>query len=363
MQFSARKSILSILLVAVYAITSFSPLVAQPLVRQSEHFTVDFISDLNIDLSNIKVDIYESTLTNYDSMIGSSEYEHAYSNSTLTDSKGSATFSKPSDRFLVMVDLTTLPYDTGVDKELVFYNDISQKSDVRVISAIASIEITGDSSASDFVSVDIFNTYGEPIKANYTITPNTSTRASLLSSTIEASGYITVGSLVEYYEFTVENTGDLIERVASALEANKISKTEALDLYLELWESGYGGECGTPLITTIRGLVDDTAFYNQLSTRQQGAIRLLFTPPSYDSEYPVNPTSSDYFVIRYTYSGAGTPQAILDIYDAFVAAYDLFVNTSTSPFKFNQPKTETVSGKPRYYERVEKRNSTHTIQK
>ena len=226
-----------------------------------------------------------------------------YSDSAYTDSEGSVTFAKPSERFLVIIDLTTLPYDTGVDKDLVFYDDTAQKYDTRFISAIANIEIHGDSSAVDFVYVDILNAHGEPIKANYSVNPNNSpvanVKASLLSRTIEASGSVTVGSIVEYYEFTVDVTSDPVELIAKALEEQKISKEDALDFYLELYESGYGGECGTPLITHIIGLAEDKALCNQLSAAKQGAIASITSIPNWDSQYPVSPASSDYFVIHY----------------------------------------------------------------
>lgn len=42
-----------------------------------------------------------------------SEYTHTYAFSVNTDSKGKVIFTRPSENFLIMIDLATLPENTG----------------------------------------------------------------------------------------------------------------------------------------------------------------------------------------------------------------------------------------------------------
>jgi len=251
-----------------------------------------------------------------------------------------------------MIDLTTLPNDVGVDKELVFYYDTMQNSDSRTLFAVTDVEVAYDTSIDGGVRVDIFNAYGETIKASYTITPDVVANAKsyVLASTYQTSGSVTVGNIVKYYDYTVENSGDKIELVVNALEANRISKEDALDLFLELWESGYSdGFCLTPLLIQIETLRADEAFVDQLSTTKQEALAAVLAVPMYIDER-IYEVWMGYGYLDIHYEGDGmsvysTPQAVYDIYYAFLAAYNLFVEGT---FGFQQPETCTMWSYPVY---------------
>jgi|GEM_PF-2473161 len=330
------KSILASLLATIVLLTSFTPLVAQPLVKQSEYFSIDFLSDTKgVDLAGIKVDIYESILTDYDSIFGITEYDHSFIKSAYTDSKGSVTFVKPSDRFLVIIDLVTLPFDSGVDKDLVFYNDVTQQKDTRLISAIAKVDVVSSQSSLDFVKVEVFDSRGEEIKAYYTVTPNTSAftnaRASILDNAVNVSGYVTVGSFVKSYSYTVESTTDLVTMVADALNENKITKEEALDLYMDVYNFGKIGECGTILVSKLTLLYEDILFFSHLPIEKQNALETIITPnvTRGSAKYEV---PNSYFIIHFdhpTISGTTTnpPQLIYEMGEAFKVASELFVDT------------------------------------
>jgi len=343
MRFSFKKSILPVFLAVAFLLTSTNLLFAQT----PDYFAVGLFSDIyGCDLSNIKLDIYESTLDSYDTVADAYVYAHSYSHSVCTNSDGAVTFVKPSAYFLVMVDLTTLPSDVGIDKELVFYHNASQKNDSRALSAIADFEIIYDQSAESGIGVNIFNARGETIKADYTVTPNvvSNAKALVLADTYQTSGYVTVGGIVKYYDYVVEDTSDPIDRISKALESNRISREDALDLYLELWESEYSyGFCGTSLLMQIQSLSADKAFVSQLSKAKQKALASIAATPSYIDER-IFEGSFGYGYLDIHYEGDGisgwsTPSAIYDIYDAFSSTYSLFISGT---FWFQEPATYTI---------------------
>ena len=69
----------------------------------------------NKDMSGIEIDVYSSVLSSYDPTSEVSEYTHTYAFSVDTDSRGKVNFTRPSENFLIMIDLSTLPQNTGID--------------------------------------------------------------------------------------------------------------------------------------------------------------------------------------------------------------------------------------------------------
>jgi len=350
-----RRIITSLLLVTVLAITSFIPVAA--VARSYGYFTLDIMdSSKGVDLSGIKVDVYDSVLDRVEASIGASIYAHNYSYSTYTDKNGSVTFAKPSDVFLIMIDSTTLPMDIGIDKEQVFYHDTSKKSDSLNVSEISDVKVSYDASAEGGVRVDIFNANGEQIKADYTITPNTVSNARIAISSnriTKISGVVTVGSFVESYEFSVVNDSDPIQLVAEALEAGQISQEEALDFYLEIYEARDFGTCGTYLLSQLVALYEDKAFFNHLSPDKQGALEAIVAPPVTRGLIFSGSLGSGYLEIYDDKDNTFASKTTLlsQIHQAFVATYNKFV----SELGYNQPFTSgttfvvylhTTSGTP-----------------
>ena len=345
-----KNLLLSVLLTLAFAITSFVPMAVA--AKSYGSFTLElFDTDANVNsfinanyLSGIKIDIYDSVLERYDKEIGGYLYAHNYSYSTYTNPDGTVTFKKPSDVFLVMVDLATLPSGIGIDKDQVFYGDALQQNDSLSLSLVDNVQLSYDSSMADGVRVDIFNASGEQVKADYTVTPDviSNARTSLLDKTYQISGSVTVGSITEYYQYTVKNTGDPIELVAEALETGKISKEEALDFYLEIWESVDVGFCGTMFIVKLQALYEDTVFFNHLPMDKQEALDALVSP---SPTRGLIPYGSGYFVIYYEDPGTGiVPTMVQDIYTSFVNTHSKFI----SGLGYTEPKTGTTSGTPYY---------------
>ena len=324
MRFGLKKSILSVLLGAVFLFTCFAPVAT--FAKSYGSFTVEFLDNTKgSDLSNIKLDIYESTLDGYASDANANIYAHNYAYSVYTTKNGTITFSKPSVQFLVLVDLSTLPNDVGIDNTTVFYYDTLKKNGSFAVSNIADFEISCDSSMEHGVRVDIFNASCEPIMANYAITPTIASNAktSVLASTYQISGSVTVGNNTKSYNFTIENSGDKVELVANALKSNRISKEDALDLYLELYDSG---ECSTILACKLLELFEDKDFFNQLPTSKQEGLEMVITPSITRTSYVYRgPSGTGAFAIHYDYTSASVPQIIIDIYNAFVSTHNFFV--------------------------------------
>jgi len=335
---SIKKSVLSVLLVAVFLLTGVSPLAA----NSFGNFTVELQVDAgsrnlsSSDLSNIKIDIYESTLDRFDTTIGAYIYAHNYSYSVYTKSDGSITFSKPSEYFLVIVDLTTLPAGVGIDKDTVFYSDALKKSDALILSSIADVKISCDSSAEYGVRVDIFNADGAVVKAYYTVTPDTTVNTrNAFTWKSQLSGYVVVGSIVQRYTYTVENTGDPIEFVADALKAGNISKEEALDFFLEFYDSKAFGFCATALLMQLTKLYENTAFFNHLPIAKQEALETIVSPSK--TRVPQTYTGT-YFVINYD-DAEFTLSQVIAVHSAFIETYNFYVNPATSSpqLRFDKP--------------------------
>jgi len=331
-----KNILLSVLLTAILAITSFIPVAVS--AQSFGSFSLEFLDDTTsgslssanrTDLSGIKVDVYDSVLERYDKDIGGYLYGHNYVNSVYTKADGTVTFSKPSGVFLIMVDLATLPSGIGINKDQAFYRDVSQKSDSLNLSEIDDFTISYDNSVENSVRVDIFNAKAEQIKADYTVTPDviTNIKSALLAKTHQISGTVTVNGVSKSYQYTVKNAGDPIELVAEALEAGKITPEEALDSYLEIYETKDYGTCGTYLATQLLSLYYDKPFFSQLSADKQAMLVTRVNPPTYTLEmtYPVSPT---YFVVHYEGSGlsGAVPQVVKDIDAALVAAQSEFVS-------------------------------------
>ncbi|MCL2679451.1 MAG: hypothetical protein FWF18_04120 [Dehalococcoidia bacterium] len=337
---SLRRILASFALSTALLLTSFVPAAGS-----FGYFTLEIADNTKSgDLSGIKIDVYDAVLDRVDRATGIQIYAHNYSHSVYTKANGTVTFAKPSNLFLVMVDLETLPAGVGIDRDQVFYSDASKKSATLSASEIDSFTISYDDAVENSVRVDIFNASGEQIKAVYTVTPDTisSARTSLLAKTSQISGSVTVGNTTKSYQYTVANTGDPIELVAEALEAGKISQEEALDFYLEIWDSRAFGSCGTVLATRLLSFYEDTAFFSQLTPEKQETLLEMVAPSKTrgDATYR-GPSGTGDFAINFNdpnYSGLTltAPQLIVDIYNNFVAVYGVFVHTGYIT-TFNKP--------------------------
>ena len=93
--------------------------------------------DGGIPVGGIEIEVYGSRLKY--SKNGLNRYEHYYSKTVTTADDGSFTFSKPSGKVLLRVDLDSLPSGTGISNETLL---VGGSSDTLSLSGVKSIGIT-----------------------------------------------------------------------------------------------------------------------------------------------------------------------------------------------------------------------------
>lgn len=126
-------------------------------------------SQNKVDLSGIKVDVYSSELTGFDEKSSLSEFTHNYAFSVYTDSKGIVRFSRPSDEMLILIDVATLPRNTGIAISTKFYRkDIAQ--DKLPVSKVDNIVIEKDFASENDYYVNAYNEEGTRINVEYSLT-------------------------------------------------------------------------------------------------------------------------------------------------------------------------------------------------
>ena len=130
-------------------------------------------SQKKIDLSGIKVDVYESELTNFDSEFNISEFTHNYAFSVYTDANGGVQFVRPSKEMLILVDVSTLPRNTGIAISTKFYrNDIIQ--DKLAISKVDRVVIEKAENSEDDFYVNAYNKEGIRLNVDYILSEKSS---------------------------------------------------------------------------------------------------------------------------------------------------------------------------------------------
>ena len=283
----------------------------------TNQFTLTIVNDdtTNIDMSGIEIDVYSSVLSSYDPTSEVSEYTHTYAFSVNTDSRGKVNFARPSDNFLILIDLETLPKNTGIDVQTKFYRN-NIHNDILHVTEIDDVVVELNEMAENGVSVVALDKQDEVINAHYTIeeTAEKLSTASLLhSSTQIMSGKVYIGDFVESYSYEVEYSDEQkMLMVETAAEKNSITKTEALNFYIDYFEEhGRSPE----LYEKVSSLASDSAWFETLSSTQQSNVNVILSAPSYNKEYKVGN-----FIIRYNSSSSTVPTYIQSVMTAIQAA-------------------------------------------
>lgn len=190
------------------------------------------------DLSGIKVEVYSSTLTSYDNESKLSEFTHHYAFSVYTDADGKIQFARPSDEMLILVDVSTLPRNTGIAISTKFYRkDVTQ--DKLYISEVEKIEIEEDVTSERQFFVNVYNKEGERINADYRLYE----KGSLISGGtktvyMEASA----GDITENCEYTApfstNSTMQYVENTEELLREDRVSELD-IPSYNKSYRSGY----------------------------------------------------------------------------------------------------------------------------
>lgn len=335
------KRIISVILTLVFLSFPLTTNCASIDVIGTNQFalTVTHDDSTNIDLSGIYIDVYSSVLSAYDPTSEVSEYTHTYAFSVNTDSRGEVYFTRPSENFLIMVDLSTLPENMGIDVQTKFYRN-GIFNDVLYVTEIDDVVVELNAMAENGVSVVALDKQGTALNAHYTISETTeklSTSSLLRSSSQVLSGKVYIGDFVESYSYEVEYSDEQkMSLVETALSKNSISKTDALTFYVDYFEKhGRSPE----LYEKVSSLKSDSTWFETLPSAQQSDVNVILSAPSYNKEYEVGN-----FIIRYNSSSSTVPTYITSVMTALQSS-DTSLVTGLS---LNRPKSNWL-GTAKYH--------------
>ena len=228
----------------------------------TSNFELSFvnISDENIDLSGIIVNIYSSQKTNNNDSSIVTEYSNTYEYSLQTDKNGRAVFARPSDNFLIEIAKESLPESLYAERCMEFYHQ-DQSSGIIKLSDASFQNKNNDT-------------------------------AEATNTSAVSSGY-----------------DSIISNVLRAVESNKIDAYAALKRLLDIYEQL--GE-STELIKAVSELRTRTDVYNKLTNEEIETVRAITAAPSYNQYY-----ISGNFEIRYTASSSSpVPTFVLSLASA-----------------------------------------------
>ena len=263
------------------------------------------------DLSGIKIDIYSSEISDYNKKTDMTTFEHSYAFSVYSDNDGRVSFIKPSSEFLIMIDVSSLPDNTGVETQTVFYRN-STVQDIIEIAEIDHVEIERNELAENGILVTLYSKAGKRINGFYSIYENYTdydVKSIIMNSRKKIGGIVSVGERSIPYEYDiVYSNKQRLELIKEAVDENIITKEEALQLYFDIfYEHGISSE----LYDYVTLLKNDLSFYNTLSEEQINYFNQILSVPSYNKSY-----SLGRFEIRYESYSSTTPNFILSTMSA-----------------------------------------------
>ena len=204
----------------------------------SEVINGQIVSGDTFDLSGIKLDVFlsEMAYSEKDVFIYSNKYQF----SVFTDENGNYSFNKPSEKYLICVDLSSLPPKTGVDKNSIF---VESEEDISTIelSNIANVMVENDSAI-------IQNIDNEDIISNVDvdkISEYDSVRDEIIeTTTINANGFIQTSDV--HKDMSALAT---LEKADILYNAGVISEEYKVEMYLDAYKKNDfdGQDCLTSI--------------------------------------------------------------------------------------------------------------------
>ena len=343
-----KNKLFSLVTIIALLLTCLTPVFGAGGSKQPQKmFYLEFFQDTSdfgklnrLDLSNIKVDVYSSTLTAYDNNSDISEFTHTFAFSAYTDANGSVKFMKPSNEFLLLVDVSSLPSNMGVEIQTVFYHS-DALSDRIGVSKVEQVQIEYDDSANHRIVVNAFNYKGNRVNIDYSVSENNTAQSEkmlITENTGEISGIVIIGDIIETYKYTIQYTPEQrMEYVKEALENGDVSKAEALNFYFDVYAKS--GRC-PELYEQISIICEDTAFYEGLTKEEQEIISRILSPPSYNRTHSVG-----YFNIYYTYP---TPTPVPAFITSLMTALETADTSLAGGLTLTKPKS-TAIGTAKYH--------------
>lgn len=288
------------------------------------------------DLSGIRVDIYRSTIDDVDEEIGLTAYAHEYHSSVYTDVNGAFSFVKPSEQFVVLVDVSTLPEQIGINKVMSFYKN-NETNDVIEMREVKEIQVSYNEVYKDGLKISLYDENSKEVFADYRIDSSDDkfTYQSIISETYNFTGNIVCGDIAKEFSFSLPY--DVCATVLSGVETNQISREKAVDMLtskLEMvalntsLEDVSRNESCDKLINTIElFLKEEGGDSKSKVVVGNNLVRSTVNPPTYayDTVYPANFAASG-LAVHYNNSNGytSTPQYVLDAYNALLTAKNTF---------------------------------------
>ncbi|MBQ3841142.1 MAG: hypothetical protein II820_00470 [Ruminiclostridium sp.] len=297
-KFNLIKRVASVMLAAVICAVSLGVTA----FADSETFKGAVTADSGIYAGGIEIEVYGSRLKY--SKNGLNRYEHYLSRTVTTDSSGSFTFSKPTDKVLLRVKTDTLPAGTGVSNETLF---VSGKTDNSLsLSKVKSIGITSLNGGTG-VNITPKNAAGDIIYAPVDVQESYSANI----------GHITYSDI---------NDVQISRRITASSGNVRVSKT----LKVDISDCTVSGKLARLL---DYGIITQTEKERILAENQSDTAVAEDERPQYIDERTF---TAGNFMLHYEY---GTPCA-----DEYVDIFADIIDVFFDQYDFDEPYHEFVPG-------------------
>ena len=177
------------------------------------------ITNEQLDISNIKIDIYNSILVN--EADGVKEYNNIYYTTTYTDEYGEYSFARPSGSYLINVDLDSIPIESGINNNSIFVESHEEISNIQ-LSTIDAIQIDEN----EFENIVLLDKSGNKLVSNISIKSDLSIDANHKSITsinsIDNKITIDANGIIKQYVYTND--------ISNCTQFEKIELLESLDI-------------------------------------------------------------------------------------------------------------------------------------
>ena len=221
---------------------------------------------------------------------------------TLTfGNNGIVTFDKPSSHYKIIIDLSSLPGGTGINKYECVYGDFDF-SDKFILYPVCSAEMVMKSALSDPKCI-FYNADGIPVYCDYEINvSNTLSESSTFNDILGSSQTTFAGNITNGKTFNFSVDVDLeefssIEKVDFFSNTNQISEAEKIEYYCDIIMARdfYNDVCLNNVMDAISEFVNDSA--NTMSTSLSMKASQVLSEPS-SQEFP-NYIENSFFRIHY----------------------------------------------------------------
>lgn len=331
-----KKAVIYVICIVLLGL-GLTETVAYAAEKKEEKFVGHFVfeKENNIcNLSGIKVDIFKAVIDDIDEEVGLTVYAHEYYSSVYTDEDGYFSFVKPTEQFVVIVDVLTLPEQFGINKVMSFYKNNETKDAIEMYE-IAEIKVSYNEVCKDGLDIKLYSENLDEVFADYYVESKEDMLSyqSIIAETYNFTGNVICGDISKEFSFSLPY--DVCTTVVSAVETEQISRENAIDMLTSKLEhmiqssqeKDINEDCEL-LIKTIKSYLEEEGINSKSKVASGNSlVRSTVNRPTYthDTIYPANYIASG-IAIHYNNSNGytTTPQYVLDAYNALLTAKNAF---------------------------------------